>query len=67
MPLPASEIAFNQTLDKGARDLSQSQGQAWVDAVRADEARLSELQGLLIQMDSQRRAGLDELAQQRRA
>jgi len=60
----ASEIAFNQTLDKGARDLSQSQGQAWVDAVRADEARLSELQGLLIQMDSQRRAGLDELAQQ---
>jgi diguanylate cyclase (GGDEF)-like protein len=60
----ASEIAFNQTLDKGARDLSQSQGQAWVADVRADQARLSELQGLLIQMDSQRRAALDELAQQ---
>jgi diguanylate cyclase (GGDEF)-like protein len=58
-----SEAAFSQALDSSARDLTQSQGEAWVAEMRADEAQLSELQATLIQVDLQRRAGLDELAQ----
>lgn len=59
----ASETAFSQTLEQSARDLQHSQGATWVSQMRADEARLSQLQAQLIQMDLQRSASLDALAQ----
>jgi diguanylate cyclase (GGDEF)-like protein len=62
----ASEAAFSETLEKSARDLIQSQGEPWVNQMRADEAKLSELQGSLVQMDQQRRASLEELSREAR-
>jgi diguanylate cyclase (GGDEF)-like protein len=59
----ASEAAFSATLQKSAKDLVQSQGEAWIEQMRADMAQLSTLQSTLVQMDTQRRAALDELAQ----
>jgi diguanylate cyclase (GGDEF)-like protein len=60
----ASEGAFTATLEKNAKELAQSEGAAWVEQTRADVAQLSELQGSLIQMDAERRAALDGLAQE---
>jgi diguanylate cyclase (GGDEF)-like protein len=59
----ASEAAFATTLQKSAKDLIQSQGEDWVEQMRADMAQLSTLQSSLIQLDAQRRARLDDLAQ----
>ncbi|MGA8707665.1 MAG: hypothetical protein WB646_11835, partial [Steroidobacteraceae bacterium] len=63
----ASETAFSETLEKSARDLTQSQGETWVTQMRADEAKLSELQISLVQMDQQRGASLEELSQNARS
>jgi len=60
----ASEAAFSATLQKSAKDLVQSQGGAWVEQMRADMAELSALQSSLVQMDTQRRVALDDLAQE---
>jgi diguanylate cyclase (GGDEF)-like protein len=60
----ASESAFNATLQNSARDLVQSQGAEWVDQMRADVSLLSTLQTSLIELDAQRRASLDSLAQE---
>jgi diguanylate cyclase (GGDEF)-like protein len=58
----AGEAAFSDILEKSARDLTQSQGEAWLAQMRADEMKLHELQGDLVQMDQQRRAALDDLS-----
>jgi diguanylate cyclase (GGDEF)-like protein len=59
----ASEAAFLATLQKSAKDLIQSQGEAWIEQMRADMAELNTLQSTLVQMDAQRRVALDQLAQ----
>ncbi|HEY6451469.1 MAG TPA: EAL domain-containing protein [Steroidobacteraceae bacterium] len=59
----ASETAFSVMLQKNARELAQSQGQAWVDQMAADMAELHTLQASLIQLDTQRRMALDALDQ----
>ena len=59
----ASEAAFLATLQKSAKDLIQSQGEAWIEQMRADMAELNTLQSTLVQMDAQRRIALDQLAQ----
>jgi diguanylate cyclase (GGDEF)-like protein len=60
----ASETAFTATLKKSAKDLVQSQGEAWVEQMRADVAQLSTLQTSLIELDARRRTSLDSLAQE---
>jgi len=60
----AGESAFNATLQNSAKDLLQSQGEAWVEQMHADVSQLGALQTALIELDTQRRASLDSLAQE---
>jgi diguanylate cyclase (GGDEF)-like protein len=58
----ASEAAFGAALQRSARDLTQSQGAAWISQIESDFADLHELQVSLTQSDAQRRQALLTLA-----
>lgn len=60
----AAEAAFSETLEKGAREFTQSQGKSWVELMRSDVAQLRDLQSRVSQIDADRHASLDSLAQE---
>jgi diguanylate cyclase (GGDEF)-like protein len=60
----ARETSFSEALEKSARDLAQSQGDAWVVQLRSDLAQLRALQAALIQKDEERRKSLENLQQE---
>jgi diguanylate cyclase (GGDEF)-like protein len=59
--LTTSESALEATLDRSARDLTQSQGEPWVSQMRSQLAGLHDLQVALTQTDEHRRSSLESL------
>ena len=61
------ESALEATLDKSARDLTQSQGEPWVSQMRSQLADLHDLQAALTQTDQHRRSLLESLGHESQA
>jgi diguanylate cyclase (GGDEF)-like protein len=59
--LTKSESVLEATLEKSARDLSESQGEPWVSQMRTELADLHDLQAILTQTDEHRRSSLENL------
>jgi diguanylate cyclase (GGDEF)-like protein len=60
--LTAGESALEGTLEKSARDLTQSQGEPWVSQMRSQVTGLHELQAILTQTDEHRRSSLENMS-----
>jgi diguanylate cyclase (GGDEF)-like protein len=60
--LTAGESALEGTLEKSARDLTQSQGEPWVSQMRSQLADLHDLQAILTQTDEHRRSSLESMS-----
>ena len=62
--LTTSESVLEDTLEKSARDLAQSQGEPWVSQMRSQLAGLHDLQAALTESDEQRHSSLESLGRE---
>jgi diguanylate cyclase (GGDEF)-like protein len=62
--LTTSESALEATLEKSARDLTQSQGEPWISQMRSQLTGLHDLQATLSQTDGHRRSSLENMTRE---